>query len=627
MKNKLLIDMSNLAHRVYHSVERSKGFKVKTTKLIKEKNGINYNISCNGNMLSINNINTNNTHYLFGKITNGVMVLDSDRQQDSRLVNGIINLNKVQTTSLEIIEEYPYRVFTDNEKNFFVIRTDDKQQNLFKIDKEGLVETSNYSKIEFKKITQTDNSIIEVTEIQYNSHTKTQLKDLFKKVKPSEMYTNFDLLVHNLINSVLHESKKFNTDLKDIVACFDSSSWRKEFLVDLYSTIESDSVEVDKTESESIDTIQGLDYKGTRVKNYGTIIFEMLDTALKILPKLNISAIQRQKYEADDLIAIYAAYSDVVYSKSIENRNNEENQEVLSTVFSNDGDFLQLLQHPNTKIYDPKLKKDDGKSGAFVDLTQIKKYKLFTLYLKTEFLSNYFPDEKINYNNADEFFNSQPEIIQENFNKNLTNIEKQLPEIFLLLKIFEGDSSDNISSVVPELSYKDTPVKIQYGEITILKNIAKVIQNNNFNFNFAQTSDILSQDLLTKLYTKSVQEVKKNKKAEIAELKKEKKSEKYSKEEIAEAVNMFIIQNLASNHLSGTQIMNKIDFLIHRNNVMINFDMIPQELIDEAINSFQEYEEQKEFFSKAESYKFLKDRFPKIANNFFYPTNSHYKCK
>jgi len=621
MNKKFLIDMSNLAHRVYHSMAAEKGFKVRTTHLVKTSPDGSYEITGKGNNITIHNTKTNNTSYLFGKIVNGEIQPDIE-ETESKLIKGTENLNKLPTLSMNVSESYPYKVFVDDNKEFFIIRTDDKKKSLFHIKSDGEVETMNYQSLSFKSIMLDIGIDIEVSEVDYNDTTKDKLKKLFKDIKVEEMYVNFDLLVHNLINSILRDAKRFNFKKEEVVACFDGKSWRKQFLEDLYQKYDIEQNK-DSEDIQANDTIQGLEYKAQRIKNYGNVIYDMLDKALVILPKLNISALKKEDYEADDLIAILSMNNsgDAVYNTLDKAHSNASThiEHTDTLILSNDGDFPQLLQNEGVRIFDPRLKNSNGKYGNFVNLEETKKFELLSTYLKKEFTAQILTDIKVDYNNVEELFEEQNDVIKNNFHNRFEDLKTQLPELLLLLKIYSGDVSDNISSVVPELFYNNEPINIQYGEITILKNIAKIIGENNMSFDFEQVSDLLQADLFEKLYKKIYDIVKKDLKTDIAILKKEKKEAKATKVETVEAINALILTKMSEQKLGREEIMKKIKFLIYRNNVMINFQMVPEELVTDFLSEFQEYEENKQIYSNDESRQFLiENKLNRIAQNYFF---------
>jgi hypothetical protein len=148
-----------------------------------------------------------------------------------------------------------------------------------------------------------------------------------------------------------------------------------------------------------------------------------------------------------------------------------------SVVVSNDADFHQLLEE-NTKIYDPRQPREGKGNVGFVVLKNKKaKYGVIKAAILSYIISNSGETEKIKAADMEAYVNERPELLEQ-LNQKEEELEKDLSKIFLLEKITAGDTSDNISSIIPNVNVLDTDVNIQFGEKTSMRLLTEYRLNN-----------------------------------------------------------------------------------------------------------------------------------------------------
>jgi hypothetical protein len=132
---------------------------------------------------------------------------------------------------------------------------------------------------------------------------------------------SLEMVRHATLTSVLYAKKKFPTQGELVFACDDSNNWRKQIYPYYKANRKKD------REGSSMDW---------------NMLFQYLNQIkAEFKENLPYKFLQVETAEADDIIAaLVLAYP----SKE-------------KIIYSQDGDFTQLLKHPNTKLWSPKTKK------------------------------------------------------------------------------------------------------------------------------------------------------------------------------------------------------------------------------------------------------------------------------
>jgi 5'-3' exonuclease len=151
----------------------------------------------------------------------------------------------------------------------------------------------------------------------------------------------YDILRHVMIRSIISEARKFKADR--VYVCFDvGKSWRKEYS-SLYKAQRKES-----REKQSVSSGGDVDWE-----EFYRIINEMF---VELKENFPFYVFGIHKLEADDIIAYLVRTADP-----------DDNKIMITS----DRDYVQLLQYPNTKLWDPVQKKYIKSNNPFHDL-QVK---------------------------------------------------------------------------------------------------------------------------------------------------------------------------------------------------------------------------------------------------------------
>jgi 5'-3' exonuclease len=146
-------------------------------------------------------------------------------------------------------------------------------------------------------------------------------RNLFSILKQINQYNDYSILRHVMLQSIFAQIRKFNAE--SVYICFDTGkSWRKQYS----AFYKAQRKEAREKHSES----SGVEWD----KFYE--ILDSLRTELKENFPFYVYGIN--SLEADDIVAYLVSNSD------------PEDEKIIVT---SDRDYVQLLQYPNTKLYDP----------------------------------------------------------------------------------------------------------------------------------------------------------------------------------------------------------------------------------------------------------------------------------
>lgn len=165
-------------------------------------------------------------------------------------------------------------------------------------------------------------------------------RTLFTMLKPIKQF-GYDIIRHVMIKSIIADARKFNADR--VYVCFDmGKSWRKEYS-SLYKAQRKEN-----REKQSVSSGGDVNWE-----EFYRIINEMF---VELKENFPFYVFGIQKLEADDIIAYLVEHAD------------PDDRKVMIT---SDRDYVQLLQYPNTELYDPIRKKMIESKNPFHDL-QVK---------------------------------------------------------------------------------------------------------------------------------------------------------------------------------------------------------------------------------------------------------------
>lgn len=165
-------------------------------------------------------------------------------------------------------------------------------------------------------------------------------RTLFTMLKSIKQF-GYDIIRHVMIKSIIADARKFNADR--VYVCFDmGKSWRKEYS-SLYKAQRKEN-----REKQSVSSGGDVNWE-----EFYRIINEMF---VELKENFPFYVFGIQKLEADDIIAYLVEHAD------------PDDRKVMIT---SDRDYVQLLQYPNTELYDPIRKKMIESKNPFHDL-QVK---------------------------------------------------------------------------------------------------------------------------------------------------------------------------------------------------------------------------------------------------------------
>jgi len=581
--NSILHDMSNTVNRIYHVWLGKQGMKAATRSLFIENKGKKFIVKNSGSLLTIINEENGNETFLNGKINKGGEI-ELSGENKKEIENAIDKFNSSpRYKEMEIIEERLYKFYIDKNKNIYVIRTDDKMKNLYGINnKDGRTSRTQYKKLESDSITLENGvEIKNLSQIIQNDKTKEGLKGYLSDIKEEEIYAHMNLLVNNTVNALLSDIRQMNGTVEEMYCCFDSKSWRKEFLEQYYENIPS---------LKGIN-ISDLDYKGQRDKTNKQYIYDILIKVGEVIKELNMRYYKLEDTgidaEADDAIEV------------LQKILNEQGKDVV--VVSNDQDFHQVMGE-HSKIYDPRQKREGAGSGGYVVLNQHKYYKSIIASARQIVAEKNGNTEK-NAGKIDKFIESDV-AYQEEVELLLKEIENSLSPIYLLTKIMAGDSSDNISSIVPSATISDIDVNIQFGEITVLKMLANGFFNSETK-NFDEIVENIINELSEKYNKKCQTDIKKH-------LRKEYKEEGLTTKEANEKIEIKTADIEDDFYIpTSANFKEAIYFLYTRNKTMISFEEMKPEVRQGIIDYHNSLEVKNN--SNATIAEYLKDIMPGLS--------------
>lgn len=173
-----------------------------------------------------------------------------------------------------------------------------------------------------------------LTKIQGLVDPKSDFQTEEKQIK------SINLFVHSILKNILDNRKILGKKSEDyipfenIILAFDSYSWRKDFLRNEESILMSDA-----------------DYKAGRNKENDHIIKMIVERFQEVSTNIGLHVVKKDKFEADDIIGLFPF---------IDSGLNPDNKYVI---ISNDDDFTQLTANPNVFIFNPITKKWNKKFG------------------------------------------------------------------------------------------------------------------------------------------------------------------------------------------------------------------------------------------------------------------------